>query len=92
MRIEALLTEFNAIFSALVAYFGDIELQLPMSEKVTHLARLKRYEDSLDALICAWVGAEHLAGRTIALGDDTAAIWCPNDVVFGSLKTGLQRS
>ena len=34
-------------------------------------------EDMLDALICAWIGIEHLEGRTIGLGDATAAIWVP---------------
>jgi predicted RNase H-like nuclease len=40
-------------------------------------ARLKRYEDALDALICAWVGIEYLAGRTQAYGDTDSAIWMP---------------
>jgi predicted RNase H-like nuclease len=85
-RIEALLSEFRSIWAALVAYFGDIGLALPRAGGVTRLAQLKRYEDSLDALVCAWVGAEHLAGRTVALGDHTAAIWCPADVVFRRSK------
>jgi len=38
-------------------------------------ARLKRYEDALDALICAWVGIEYLAGRTRAFGNADSAIW-----------------
>lgn len=40
-------------------------------------ARLKRYEDALDALVCAWVGIEYLSGRTRAFGDGAAAIWTP---------------
>ncbi len=40
-------------------------------------ARLKRYEDALDALICAWVGIEYLAGRTRAFGDADSSIWTP---------------
>lgn len=82
-RIESLLTEFNQIAQALVAFFGNIQVQMPAAASVRQLTRLKRFEDSLDALVCAWVGAEHLAGRTVALGDQTAAIWCPADVVFG---------
>ena len=39
------------------------------------IASLKRYEDALDALICAWVGTEYLAGRLRAHGDATAAVW-----------------
>lgn len=43
----------------------------------TPAAGLERHEDALDALVCAWVGTEHLAGRTAALGDAEAAIWTP---------------
>ena len=32
-------------------------------------------KNMLDALICAWIGIEHLRGRTVGLGDSTAAIW-----------------
>ena len=39
------------------------------------LAALKRYEDALDALICAWIGIEYLGGRLRAHGDATAAVW-----------------
>jgi predicted RNase H-like nuclease len=38
---------------------------------------LKRYEDALDALVCAWVGAKYLLGEAVAYGDGTAAIWVP---------------
>jgi predicted RNase H-like nuclease len=44
---------------------------------VTTLSSLKSVEDRLDALICAWIGIEHLDGRTVGLGDATAAIWVP---------------
>ena len=85
-RIEALLAEFANISSALVAHFGDIGVKVPRAGSVTRLSRLKKYEDALDSLVCAWVGAEHLAGRTVALGDDTAAIWCPANVVLDPLR------
>lgn len=42
-------------------------------------ARLKRYEDALDALVCAWVGIEYLAGRTRPFGDADSAIWTPGE-------------
>lgn len=38
---------------------------------------LKRYEDSLDALVCAWAGAKYLEGAAMPYGDATAAIWVP---------------
>jgi hypothetical protein len=71
-----LLDEFVKIGKALTDYFGPIGFQIP-SIAEQPLSSLKRYEDSLDALVCAWVGAEHLAGRTVPYGDSTAAIWCP---------------
>ena len=42
------------------------------------LTSLKPVEDMLDALICAWIGIEHLENRTVGLGDSTAAIWVPD--------------
>jgi predicted RNase H-like nuclease len=38
---------------------------------------LKAYEDSLDAVVCAWVGVCALEGLAEALGDSDSAIWIP---------------
>jgi len=80
-RIRNLLDEFIAIRDALVEVFDGVSLELPEPTTVRSLTALKRYEDALDALVCAWVGVEYLAGRTVPLGNDDAAIWCPTDVV-----------
>jgi predicted RNase H-like nuclease len=40
-------------------------------------AKLKRYEDAIDALICCWVGTLYAEGNARPMGDDTTAIWCP---------------
>lgn len=40
-------------------------------------AILKRFEDSLDAIISAWVGSLYAAGQAVPFGDGTAAVWCP---------------
>ncbi|MDZ7344582.1 MAG: DUF429 domain-containing protein, partial [candidate division KSB1 bacterium] len=40
-------------------------------------SRLKGYEDALDAIVCAWIGCEFLAGRCVAYGDEESAIWLP---------------
>ncbi|MCG5496004.1 DUF429 domain-containing protein [Ectothiorhodospira variabilis] len=80
-RIRSLLREFGAIREALGQVFEGMTLVLPTPDNVKSLAELKRYEDVLDALVCAWVGVEYLAGRTVPLGDEDAAIWCPRDVV-----------
>jgi predicted RNase H-like nuclease len=79
-RISALLVEFEAIYCELTRVFGPLGLELPARDDVANLTRLKRYEDALDALTCAWVGVEYLQARTVAFGDETAVIWCPADV------------
>ena len=81
-RIAALLGEFNSIYLAIEKVFGPFGFNLPSPEDVPNLACLKRYEDALDAMVCAWVGVEYLQSRTVAIGDETAAIWCPSDVVY----------
>ena len=80
-RIQNLLIEFIAIRDALVQVFDGLRLGLPEPATMKSLSALKRYEDALDALVCAWVGVEYLAGRVVPLGNDDAAIWCPADVV-----------
>jgi predicted RNase H-like nuclease len=87
MRIRLLLDEFTAIGDALGEVVDGVELELPEPDDVRNLSALKRYEDALDALVCAWVGLEYLAGRTVPLGDKDAAIWCPADVV-GTASNG----
>jgi predicted RNase H-like nuclease len=52
-------------------------MELPDPTSAVPVSGLKRYEDSLDALVCAWVGAKYLEGETVAYGDHTAAIWIP---------------
>lgn len=87
-RIAALLDEYSAIHAAVSKIFGPIGVVLPVADEVHTLSQLKRIEDALDALICAWVGVEYLAGRAIPLGDETAAIWCPRDVVLSAARAG----
>lgn len=41
------------------------------------MSRLKGYEDALDAVVCAWIACEFLAGRCAAYGDEKSAIWLP---------------
>ena len=79
-RIEWLLKEFHAIKDALDEHIRGIPDFIPKPSEVTTLASLKPVEDRLDGLICAWIGIEHLEGRTVGLGDDTAAIWVPATV------------
>ncbi len=79
-RIERLLEQFRAIKTGLDEHISNIPDVIPELSEVATLASLKPVEDMLDGLICAWVGIEHLEGRTIGLGDDTAAIWIPREL------------
>ena len=76
-RISLLIAEFAHIDRGLRRHFDDVPLTLPVAQQVSTLSALKRYEDSLDALICCWVGSVFIAGDAFPLGDETAAIWCP---------------
>jgi predicted RNase H-like nuclease len=82
-RIENLLAQFAIIHVALAEFFGVLPVQMPTQASVQNLTSLKRYEDALDAIVCAWVGTQFLSGVTSALGDATAAIWVPQNVILG---------
>lgn len=73
-RLDLLFAEWLVILEALRERIDGITLDLPAETMGTEL---KRFEDMLDALICAWVGAEYLDGRARPYGDDEAAIWVP---------------
>jgi predicted RNase H-like nuclease len=63
-RKRAILDKWRAIRRALDVDGFDLRMRAS-----------KRYEDALDAVVCAWVGVEFLAGRAKPYGDDTAAVW-----------------
>ncbi|MCB9659435.1 MAG: DUF429 domain-containing protein [Polyangiales bacterium] len=77
-RIAYLLHEFARIHEALHQALGPIGVPLPAADDVPSLNSLKRYEDVLDALVCAWVGVRYMEGGARPLGDEAAAIWCPS--------------
>lgn len=66
-RKRKLLRQWSAIRRALVSKIDGIALPPARAEK--------RYEDALDALVCAWIGAQYLERRVRAYGDDFAAVW-----------------
>lgn len=65
---------WERILSELAKRIDNVALKLP--ENPPSKAALKRWEDALDALVCAWVGIEYVEGRATAFGDASAAIWC----------------
>ena len=49
----------------------------PIYISINDRASLKTVEDTLDAIICAWVGCEYVKTRAESIGDENAAIWTP---------------
>ena len=76
-RIRLLLEQMNRITSGLEERLGPTGVRLPAAKAVPSLSALKRYEDALDAIVCAWVGACIVDGTAEAFGDESAAIWVP---------------
>ncbi|MBV8575358.1 MAG: DUF429 domain-containing protein, partial [Acetobacteraceae bacterium] len=59
-RLEQLLANWRLIVGHLEREVGFVGFDIPQS--ATSAARLKPYEDALDAIVCAWVGACYLEG------------------------------
>jgi len=77
-RIAKLLESWAAIVHALEREVGPLPLRLPDGPRPT--IELKAYEDALDAIVCAWVGARIIDGSAQAYPDnnESAAIWIPS--------------
>ena len=89
-RRRRLLEKYEEILRALSGKISDIPLDLPLPMDCTSFAYMKRFEDALDALVCAWVGIMYLEGKATAYGDNAAAIWVPS-VDQGQKTPELQR-
>jgi predicted RNase H-like nuclease len=76
-RIARLLDEFREIHAGLESVFGHLGFELPAARDVGTLTALKRFEDALDALVCAWVGLRCADGGATPYGDEDATIWVP---------------
>jgi predicted RNase H-like nuclease len=74
-RMKLLLAMWGRLGTALGGEIGDLGFALPTNAAT--FSSLKPFEDMLDAVICAWVGACYVQGRAEAYGDDDAAIWVP---------------
>lgn len=77
-RLNRIYEEWQKILDALTLEICSLEFKLPERALIRTAGSLKPYEDALDAIICAWVGACFLRGHAEPLGDDDAAIWIPS--------------
>lgn len=75
-RKRKLLEEWHTILDFLRRDIDNVDLTLSTPDTQTFQS-LKRYEDALDGLICAWVATQYLAGTVESLGDKESAIWVP---------------
>lgn len=76
-RRENLLGTWRRILTLLDARIQGVgdALSLPASD--ARGFEMKAFEDALDAVVCAWVGACVMDGRARAYGDGASAIWVP---------------
>lgn len=86
-RKRRLMEQWIAILDRLQHEIDGIEIPLPKDPEQFTLQHLKRYEDAIDGLVCAWMATRYLDGEAIPLGDDTGAIWIP----VGLTESGSQQ-
>jgi predicted RNase H-like nuclease len=76
-RRHNILGVWAEIVSLLDCRIQGVASLLPLPDPACRGFELKAFEDSLDAVVCAWIGTCVLDGRAKAYGDDTSAIWVP---------------
>lgn len=74
-RIDAICGELRRINQALSRHISSLPQIVPA--KITTLSAIKRYEDALDAAVCAWIGVCYAEKQIEGFGDEDAAIWIP---------------
>jgi predicted RNase H-like nuclease len=77
-RRKLLLEQWNRITAQLNKHILGVVDALPLPTIGASTISLKAFEDSLDAVICAWVAICVLEGNSDAYGDHNSAIWVPN--------------
>lgn len=76
-RRERLAGQWAIIVAALEGEIAGVADALPLPSPDAVGWRLKAFEDTMDAVICAWVGRCVLEGRARAHGDEDGTIWVP---------------
>jgi len=76
-RKASLIASFETLDRALREELGPTGIRLPKVAEVPTLTYLKRFEDVLDALVCAWIGTRFLEGKATGFGDEDSTIWVP---------------
>jgi predicted RNase H-like nuclease len=77
-RCVLLYRQWSEIVTLLEKRISGVMAELPRPEIGVSGIEIKAYEDSLDAVICAWVAICALEGRATPFGDQDSAIWIPS--------------
>tara|TARA_R110002020_G_C16315967_1_gene774278 strand:+ start:160 stop:990 length:831 start_codon:yes stop_codon:yes gene_type:complete len=72
-----LIDTWKAIVGLLEESIEGVDTALPLPAPDARGFEMKAFEDMLDGVVCAWVGACILDDKARAHGDETAAIWIP---------------
>ena len=79
-RRKRLYQEWKKIVAMLETKIAGVAKALPELEATATGTEVKAYEDTLDAIICAWVAVCCLDGIAKPHGDKNAAIWIPTGI------------
>lgn len=80
LRRERLLGIWGQIVRLMDAQVRGVAAALPIPQIDARSYEMKAFEDALDAVVCAWVGACALDGKARAFGDAQSAIWVPSAI------------
>jgi hypothetical protein len=80
-RRRLLVEEWRTILRRVGQIAGLPEMPLPEHPENWKFRRLKRFENAIDALACAWMAAEYVDGRARRIGNALAAIWIPQSAL-----------
>jgi predicted RNase H-like nuclease len=92
-RLSLVKRELRAIVRALDGVIAGVRLEIDRQfdlEGAKGFSALKPLEDTIDAIVAAWVGVTILEGAAEAFGDENSAIWIPREtwtMVQGSPAT-----
>ncbi|WP_311273385.1 MULTISPECIES: DUF429 domain-containing protein [unclassified Rhizobium] len=76
-RRQLLFDVWQQIIELLDARIRGVKAALVSPSSEARGYEMKAFEDKLDAVVCAWVGACVLDGTAVAHGDAESAIWVP---------------
>ena len=77
-RRACLYQQWDKIVDLLEGKIAGVAAALPRLGVDASGVELKAYEDTLDAIVCAWVGICALEGRARPFGNENSAIWIPS--------------